>query len=231
MNPRKQSFRFAPLLKAPEPRLINRINRKLVGWGPIRVFPWREKTISPFQMLITEILLTKTRAETVGLVIEDLWRTFPDANSMANSPLDEIQAIIAPLGLLKRTAMLKSCAQKIRQIGYIPNQRKLLLQLPGVGGYVADAVRLFAFNIPVLPIDAVIGRILRRVLGYGNFGPAYADANLWNAVQHFAKGRSRKKVVASLLDLGAILCTPRKPKCSECPIHKLCKFGRQTGGG
>lgn len=225
MSDRKQSFRIAPPLIPPDKRLIKSINTALSEWGPVRKFPWREKEITPFHMLITEILLTKTRAEAVATVIEKLWITFPNPHSLAKARTKRIATIISPLGLIKRAGMLKECAQKLVQIGTIPKDRKTLLTLPGVGGYVADAVRVFAFNEAVMPIDAVIGRILRRVLGYENFGPSYADKNLWIVAQSFTKTNWSKYIVASLLDLGALICLPQKPRCQQCPLLKNCAYG------
>lgn len=219
---RKQSFRTAPPLKVPSAEFVDAIINELLRWGPVRDFPWRRKSASPFQILVAEMLMTRTRAEAVAEVILGLWHRFPTPNDLALAPLEAVSEIIAPLGLGKRADLLRSCAKEIAKIGYVPRDRESLLRLPGIGGYVADAIRVFAYNEPVIPIDAVIGRVLRRVLGYPSFGPAYADRELWLVAQRFARPDGRAQVVASFLDLGALVCLPRQAKCRECPMQNLC---------
>ncbi|HEY0386440.1 MAG TPA: hypothetical protein VGC64_10530, partial [Pyrinomonadaceae bacterium] len=172
MPDRKQSFRSAPPLIPPEGERIQAINEALLQWGPVRDFPWRKKHIPPFRILITEILLTRTRAEAVAKVFENLWRNFPTPEVLASAPVTEIADVIAPLGLSKRAEMLRLCARYVVTAGGVPKDRSELLRMPGIGSYVADAVQVFAFGLPVIPVDAVIGRVLRRLLGYKSFGPS-----------------------------------------------------------
>jgi A/G-specific adenine glycosylase len=225
MTDRKQSFRTAPPLTPPNGERVHEIVEALLAWGTVRVFPWRERVFTPFQMLITESLLTRTRAEMVSQVIKKLCHRFPTANAMADARVDDIGEIIAPLGLKKRAGMLRACAQAVKESHGVPHDRSGLLKLPGVGAYVADAVRVFAFNEPVIPVDAVIGRVLRRVLGYESFGPAYADRALWRIAQRFAMCDEPRSVVAALLDLGALICLPARPRCSVCPLARVCVYG------
>lgn len=227
MPDRKQSFRFAPPLIPPRKKLVRRINDALLRWGPVRDFPWRNKVISPFKILITESLLARTRADAVAKVIDEMWRRFPNPSALASAPVESVAEVIAPLGLRKRTEMLRACARSVENNGGVPNDRAALLRMSGVGGYVADAVRVFAFGEPVIPVDAGIGRVIRRVLGYPSFGPAYADRALWSAAQQFAVTHDPHKVTAALLDLGALICLPEKPKCSVCPLRRCCVYGSE----
>ncbi|HEX8773291.1 MAG TPA: hypothetical protein VF735_06760 [Pyrinomonadaceae bacterium] len=225
MPDRKQSFRSAPPLIPPNTKQVRRINIALLRWGPVRDFPWRNKPLSPFQILIAESLLARTRAEAVAKVIEKMWQRFPTPSDLASAPVEKVAEIIAPLGLRKRAEMLRSCAVSVKSNGDVPNDRSALLGMAGVGGYVADAVRVFAFNERVIPIDAVIGRVLRRVLGYQSFGPAYADRALWQVAQLFATTHDARQVTAALLDLGALICLPEHPRCPSCPLRHCCVYG------
>jgi A/G-specific adenine glycosylase len=224
MKLRKQSFRNARQLIKPDLQLVHKINNIIVKWGPVRLFPWRTQKITPYQTLVTETLLIRTSAEAVSKVIEQIWASYGTPESMKRASVREIEMRIEPIGLIKRAQMLHNCAIVIFDKGSIPTERKSLLELPGVGEYVADAVRLFAFDIPVVPIDAVIGRVFRRILGYPENGPAYADKSLWNAVQIFSVENERQKLVAAILDIGALICTPSNPKCLKCPLSDLCIF-------
>lgn len=227
MPDRKQSFRSAPPLIPPDMKRVRRINNALLKWGPVRDFPWRNKPLSPFQVFIAESLLARTRAEAVAKVIEEMWRRFPHPSALAAAPVEGIAEVIAPLGLRKRAGMLRASAQDLEKKGGVPNDRSALLRMPGVGGYVADAVRVFAFNESVIPIDAVIGRVLRRLLGYQSFGPAYADRALWLVAQRFTVTHDPQRVTAALLDLGALICLPERPRCFDCPLKRCCVYGSQ----
>jgi A/G-specific adenine glycosylase len=204
---------------------VKAINDALLRWGPVRAFPWRKKSIKHFQVLVTESLLTRTRAEAVAEVVEELWRLFPTPKDLACAPLEEVAGVVATLGLKKRAEMLRACAQSVVDAGGVPNDRAKLLLMSGVGEYVADAVRVFAFGEAVIPVDAVIGRVLRRVLGYQNYGPAYADRALWRVAQLFALNHDPRLVTAALLDLGALICLPEKPNCPVCPLLPHCVYG------
>lgn len=232
MGDRKQSFRRAPPLMEPSPELVELVVERLSLWGPVRWFPWRDRRVPPFQVLVAEILLTRTPAGAVAEIIEELWARFPTATDMAEGPLWEIVAIIAPLGLAKRAKMLMECGKEVNELGDVPQVRGGLLRLPGVGEYVADAVRVFAFGERVVPVDAVIGRVLRRVFGYPNHGPAYADRALWKVTQRLMEAATdARQLVAALLDLGALLCLPRNPRHSECPLANVCVYHRTVLGG
>lgn len=221
---RKQSFRLAPHLEPPTQNYVNQVVERLLRWGPVRQFPWREKSITPFQVLITEILLARTSAESVASVIEELWSRYPTPIEMSNASVKEIEDIIRPLGLRKRAGMLYATALSIVERGGITDGKFEVNHLPGVGKYVADAYRLFVFNVPVIPIDAVIGRVIRRLYNFPDFGPAYADRSLWTVAQIHASHDERRRLVAAILDLGALICLPKSPMCHICPVNNCCQF-------
>jgi A/G-specific adenine glycosylase len=215
---------MAPELITPDPERIAAIITRLLNWGPKRAFPWREPTATPFQILVAEILLTRTLAESVARIIRNVWETFPTPEEMADAQVDDIARCVRPLGLEKRASQLRNCAQEIVRLGEVPRDRRQLLHLPGVGEYVADAVRVFAFDEAVIPVDAVVGRVLRRVQGYPALGPAYADRALWQVAQSFALSGDSRNIAATLLDLGALVCLPGRPRSDECPLACLCAY-------
>jgi len=230
MPDRKQSFRTAPPLETPNAEQVREIVVALLSWGPVRLFPWRRDKISAFHVLLAEVLLTRTRAESVAVVIERLWSRYPGPRCLADASIEEIEQIIEPLGLRKRAGMLRACANEIVKLRGVPTDRKALMRLPGVGSYVVDAVRVVAFDQAVIPVDAGIGRVLRRVLGYPTFGPAYADRALWDRAQRFADPGKSRNTTFALLDVGALICLPERPTCNHCPLSRLCAYNSQSTG-
>jgi len=225
---RKQSFRSAPRIAPPSADTARAVTAALLAWGTVRFFPWRAEQLSPFRSLIAETLLVRTRAEGVADLIPALWSRFPTPSDLARAPLEEIAQVIAPLGLGKRAQQLKDAARQIVESGgEVPEARAALLRLPGVGTYVADAVRLFAFGERVLPIDAVIGRVLRRVFGHGPYGPAYDDRALWSAMQPLTEYCDPANLASALLDLGALICVATQPRCPSCPLAGWCAYRAQ----
>ena len=152
MNSRKQSFSDAPVLVVPSYKRVTKIVAKLTSWGPKRMFPWRTNDSTAFQIFLSESLLTRTGADKVSLIIAKFRETFPTPNALASANPQEVIKLISPLGLHKRGEMLIESAKRIAEVGEIKNDRAWLIGLPGVGRYVADAVRVMAFGECVLPI-------------------------------------------------------------------------------
>ncbi len=187
-----------------------------------RSFPWRADDVSPYQMLVTEMLLWKTRAESVANIWSDFFTRFPDPETLAAAGEDEIAEQIASLGLSKRAECLKQMAQKLQAEhgGSVPSQRERLLELMGIGDYAASAALCFAFDRDVAIVDANVKRILTRVFGCKE-----------NEVEVLAESLVPKDAGPewgyALLDLGAFLCC-YKPLCKECPLRPVCVTGQNA---
>ena len=186
-----------------------------------RDFPWRRDGTTPYQMLVAEMLLWRTRAESVFSIWDDFFTVYPSIESLAEAQVDEIHTLIAPLGLRKRAEYLKLMAQRILgdYAGVVPDDRDALMNILGVGEYVASAVLTFMFREDVAVYDANVRRIMYRMFDTEDDVVAreHADSLVppgigpeWNY---------------ALLDLGAILCRWR-PECATCPLRSLCEMGR-----
>jgi A/G-specific adenine glycosylase len=191
----------------------------LLDWWSMnrRSFPWRGDGVSAYQMVVTEMLLWKTRAEMVDGVWRHFFTSFPDVHTLAKAEEDEVQAIIAPLGLRKRSALLVDMARALqtRFDGIVPADRAELMSLDGVGEYVSSAVLSFHFKMDAAVFDANIRRVMFRLLGTDDEATAkrHAESLLppgWSAEWNYA-----------LLDLGAIVCR-WKPSCVGCPLASIC---------
>ncbi len=203
-------------------------SKHLIEWfaSNKRDFSWRQPDLTPFQLLIAEIMLQKTGANQVEHLFPDFIAKYPDANSINNMKDKELEEILHPLGLFKRRARdIKKTAQKISENGNkVPETRKELMELPGVGEYIANAVLCFALKKPVPIVDANVGRIMKRVFSFPVKSAPSRDKNLLEKMKEILPKNQARAFNLALLDFAALVCLPRKPRCDTCPFSHSCDF-------
>lgn len=214
--------------------LMDRLNsRKLrhsvVTWfrSNGREFPWR-RTSDPFHILIAEVLLRQTQASRVVVPYTCLISMYPDPESLARADVDELRLWFRPLGLVRRADKLVHCARRLLREygGQVPRNIQDLKSLPGIGIYSAHATLCMAFGRPVPMIDGGSGRVLRRILGLPQTGPAYLDKCLWRVAESIVPNSHAREFNLALIDIGAAYCRPRRPSCCGCPARSSCSFAR-----
>jgi len=188
-----------------------------------RPAPWRA-TDSAWAILVSELLLQRTRYEQVARVVPNLLAKYPTPEALARAPRSEVAEIAAPLGLERRIDVLRDCASRIAQQhkGRVPRDLESLLALPGVGNYVARATRYLAFGESAGVVDVAIGRMLRRVFGLRTTIDAGYDRELW-ALSEWLSGDSGAEYFCGLVDIAGELCRPN-PRCGKCPIAVECAY-------
>jgi len=192
-----------------------------------RDYPWRNET-DPYRVMIAEIMLQRTKADQVMPVYQLFLRKFPDPYALADAPSEEIEDIFAMLGLKWRAKKVEELARVLvsRYNGQIPRSREELLSLPGVGEYIADAVLCFAYSMNVAVVDVNVCRVIRRVFGVKPRGEARRDSRFRRIAQRLVPPKETRKFNWAIIDFAALVCTPQKPKCGECPLQELCSFNR-----
>jgi A/G-specific adenine glycosylase len=192
-----------------------------------RNYPWRRKR-DPYHVLMAEIMLQRTKADQVMPVYRSFLRKFPDPYVLADATSKEIGDVFAKLGLRWRAKKVKKLARALilQHNGRIPDSREKLLSLPGVGEYTADAVLCFAYGKDVAVIDANVCRVIERVFGIKSCGEARRDPQFRQIAQRLVPPKRAREFNWAIIDLAALVCTPRNPKCAECPLRKLCSFSR-----
>jgi A/G-specific adenine glycosylase len=217
-------------LRPGEARRIPSVQVRLLRWFSSfgRSFPWRATGISTFERVISEILLQRTRAQTVHLFFESFFRRFPDWRSLAESPEEEIAAFLRPVGLrLQRAASLQRLgAEMVLRRGKFPRTREEIEALPGIGQYVASAVLLFEFRQPAPLLDVNMARVLERYFGARDLADIRRDPRLQALATMLVEHDRSVRLNWATLDLAAVVCRQNVPVCASCPLKRGCAFVR-----
>jgi len=193
-----------------------------------RSYAWRRKN-DPYEILIAEIMLQRTKADQVEPVYLSFIRTFPTPKELNDASRKEVETHFAKLGLMWRAVLVKSLAAELvtRFDERVPSNREQLLSLSSVGEYIADAVLSFAYGRDVAVVDANVCRILGRVFGLEARGEARRDPRFREIAQNTLPHGKAKQFNWAMIDFGALVCTPRNPSCGICPILPICDYGQE----
>jgi len=198
--------------------------RKLLAWYKrnARVLPWRE-TRNPYAILVSEFMLQQTQVSRVLDYYPRFLKRFPTIEKLARARPKTVREAWDGMGYYARAANLHALAKQVAETGYrIPDDPEDLRTLPGVGRYTAGAVACFAYEKPVPTVDTNVRRVLERV--FGNSKREMRNAELWGLASRLLPkdGKRAWRFNQALMELGALICTARKPKCPECPLRSDC---------
>jgi A/G-specific adenine glycosylase len=193
-----------------------------------RVLPWRSPDCSPWGILVSEVMLQQTPVVRVLPVWEDWLERWPEPADLAREPSGEAVRHWGRLGYPRRALRLHAAAVAIveQHGGKVPGTRAALLNLPGVGDYTASAVAAFAFGQRETVVDTNIRRVHARLItGLALPAPSLTAAEM-RLAQSLMPDDDELSVRwnASVMELGALVCTARSPKCSDCPIRESCAW-------
>jgi len=203
-------------------RKISAIRDALGSWYDRhrRDLPWR-RTRDPYAIWISEIMLQQTRVAAVIPYYERFLRAFPDASALAAAPEERVLTLWAGLGYYSRARNLQESARKFARKDGFPSDFESIRELPGIGDYTAAAISSIAFGLPHAAVDGNVRRVIVRLL---NDEAADIQQHAAYLLDRGDPGRWNQAV----MELGATLCTPRDPRCGECPIAKYCE-SRKNG--
>ena len=190
-----------------------------------RHFPWRETKV-PYEILISEILLHRTRAEQVNKVYLNFLNSFPTIRCLAKASLPEVQTLLRSLGLNWRIELLHKMAKEIvkQYDGKIPSTKEELKSLPGVSDYIASAVVCFAFSKSEPLLDTNIVRIIGRFFDV-KVTDSSRRSNQFKELYRTINSIERPRDFAfAMIDLGALVCLPSRPLCNKCPVRDTCAY-------
>lgn len=212
-----------------------RTAQRLLDWygRSGRDLPWRN-TRDPYPVWLSEIMLQQTGVDTVIPYYQRFLSTFPTVAELAAAPLERVLELWAGLGYYSRARNLHAAARQVlaEHDGRFPANAAALMALPGVGRSTAGAIMSIAFDRPVPILDGNVRRVLCRLYGIDQDPRRRAVENrLWELAAALTPTERPHDYAQAIMDLGATLCTPRRPLCDPCPLAFCCAArasGRQT---
>jgi A/G-specific adenine glycosylase len=202
------------------------IAEPLVRWfGRVgRDLPWR-RSRDPYRVWVSEIMLQQTQVERVKDFFTRFLAAFPDVQSLAAAREAQVLKLWEGLGYYRRARQLHAAAKQVvaEHCGSVPRTAEGLRSLPGVGRYTAGAIASIAFDAPEPIVEANSRRVLARLAGYDRplDGPG-RDEPIWEIAAAVVPQRGAGRFNQALMDLGALVCTPERPRCSACPLADAC---------
>lgn len=200
-----------------------------------RDLPWR-RTRDPYQIVVSEFMLQQTQVSRVAEYYPRFLARFPTVHHLARARTKSVREAWEGLGYYARARNLHALAKTVTGIGVaelgvaergvLPDDPAELIKLPGVGRYTAGAVASFAYEKPVAAVDVNVARVIGRVfLGEGGTGKGEGLKAKWEIARTLVPrdGKRAWRFNQAIMELGALVCTARAPKCPECPVNKSCR--------
>ena len=209
------------------PKSTQAFTRKLLRWygQHARDLPWR-RTRDPYRVIVSEFMLQQTQVSRVSQFYPRFLRRFPTVYDLARAKPKAVREAWEGLGYYARASNLHALARVVGKTmkGKLPDDVEELDALPGVGRYTAGAVACFAYEKPVPAVDTNVKRVLERV---------FKKKDVWKLAGDIVPkhGKRAWRFNQALMELGALVCTARQPKCPTCPVGAVCLTnpGRKPG--
>jgi A/G-specific adenine glycosylase len=226
----RRSRRTGPARTAdavPLPAVRRRFRARLLDWYRRhgRNLPWRS-TDDPYHILVSEVMLQQTQVDRVLPKYYEWLEKYPTLAALADAPEHDVATTWRPLGYNVRPKRLQSIAREAvsRFGGRLPSDEATLLSFKGIGRYTAGAIRSFAFGERAAILDTNVARVLFRVfIGQGDPASHEMKQRLWRVSEALVPHRHVFDFNQALMDLGATVCTARKPRCLVCPLARMCR--------
>jgi A/G-specific adenine glycosylase len=191
-----------------------------------RRLPWRAapgERSDPYRVWLSEIMLQQTTVKAVAPYYVRFLARWPDLHTLAAAPLDDVLKTWAGLGYYARARNLHACARAVveRHSGQFPASEAELRALPGIGNYTAAAIAAIAFDAPASPVDGNVERVIARLYAFATPLPA-AKPEIRRLAGAMTPPRRAGDFAQAMMDLGATICTPKRPACALCPWNDAC---------
>jgi A/G-specific adenine glycosylase len=212
--------------------LVGHFAHDIVAWQQSHgrnSLPW-QNTRDPYRVWLSEIMLQQTQVSTVLDYYARFLDRFPSVAELASAQADDVLALWSGLGYYSRARNLHRCAQDVVALhaGKFPQSAHMLQTLPGIGPSTAAAIASFCFSERVAILDGNVKRVLTRVLAFSDdLASGKNEKQLWVIANSLLPEKNLTQTMPrytqGVMDLGATICTSRKPQCLICPVQKICK--------
>lgn len=194
-----------------------------------RRYPWRHDR-SPFHVYLSEILLQRTQADQVELIFNILISRFPNVTNLKEN-FEEVSTIMKPLGRYCRLDFFRDGLHYLDDYfgGEIPEERERLLEVPGIGPYIAAAVRAFGYGIRDTIIDSNVVRVLGRIYGVNVTPETRRNRLFYEMAERHVPLSEYIDYSYGIFDFAAAVCRAKRPVCCNCGLNKLCHFSDRSG--
>jgi len=202
------------------------VPQKLLDWydEAARDLPWRT-TRDPYAVWVSEIMLQQTRVDTVIPYYERFLARFPTPHALADADEDTVLSHWSGLGYYRRARLLHAGVREVvaHYGGQVPEDPDARRALPGVGRYTAGAIGSIAFDKPEPIVDGNVTRVLARLFRIDTpVGATATTKRLWEEATRLVPTTRPGDFNQALMELGATVCTPRRPRCTSCPLQREC---------
>ncbi len=193
-----------------------------------RNFLWRNKSATNYELIISEIFLQRTKAETVYKFLPQFFKKYSTWKLLGEATEEELKEIIQPLGLYnQRGERLYKLAQEIKiRNGRFPRERNQVEDLPMMGQYITNAYELYILKKKAPLLDVNMARLLERFFGERKMADIRHDPYLQTLAYRVVNVEKSKELNWAVLDFAALICKKRQPKCESCLLVKTCIYGR-----
>ena len=203
------------------------IRQKLLRWydTAARDLPWRH-TRDPYAIWVSEVMLQQTRVETVIPYYQRFLESFPTPRALADADEDTVLSHWSGLGYYRRARLLHAGVREVvaQYGGRIPEDADSRRSLPGVGRYTAGAIGSIAFDKAEPIVDGNVTRVLARLFRIDTpVGASATTRRLWEEAARLVPGERPGDLNQALMELGATICTPKRPGCESCPVAGECR--------
>ena len=218
---------MADVQKIPKKK-IEFFQKRMLEWYKTngRKYYWRNKGLPNYQYVIAEVLLQRTKADTIAKFYPGFIKEFPNWQSLATAKLKRIAEYLKPVGLYtQRSVRLKNLVvEMVKRNGRLPQDRTELESIPFMGQYIANAVELVIFNQPSPLVDVNMARVLERFFGPRKLSDIRYDPYLQELSYKIVDHVDTKKMNWAILDFAALVCKARNPEHEKCPLNKCCRY-------
>ena len=225
----KPKLKSAAHLSSTSGGLIDLPSTALLAWydRERRDLPWRYAPgtkADPYRVWLSEIMLQQTTVKAVVPYFAAFTKRWPTVKALAKAELDDVLAAWAGLGYYSRARNLHACARAVvaDHNGRFPETEEALRTLPGIGAYTAAAIRSIGHGLAATPVDGNVERVVARLFAVETIMPK-AKGELKRFAATLTPAQRSGDFAQAMMDLGATICTPKRPSCLMCPLSETCE--------